>query len=748
MRVFRFRFFVAALAPLSATWIGAAPAYAQDSAQDIEDVFEIEEILVTARRREESLRRVPASISALTGEGLEDIGATSFADYAGSVPGLLFQDWQLGSAGRGQQAVIRGVTTGLGSSLFSQSTVAIYLDDIPLATFFDPEVAGIERVEILRGPQGTLYGDRSMGGAIKYITADPSLDKFYGSVEARLAQTEHADDLSYRVSGMLNTPLSDKAALLLVGAYNDRAGYVDSDGSDPLDLVDSVYVKEGHNTREVTQLRAKLLFEATDDLSFVLSGYYEDNDIGGSSYYDPAKSDLTTTALFAPDGNSRETRAGNLRVEYDLGWASLFSSTSYLEDDTAIILPLTAGFQPFVEFVAGLVAQEPVDFRDPFRTDERANADTFTQEIRLSSNSDGAFNYLFGLFYTDGDTEGSAPAIQPGLAPFNTPTAALFGLTGNGTDVAFDFSGSGEFEELAGFGELRFDMLDEKLQATVGGRFFDVENKGFGPDGSETASSSETDSIFRGSLAWFPNEFLTVFGQVAQGYRSGGGNTTIPDPPANFADAFDADTLTNYEVGLKARTPGGKLTANLSAFYIDWDDIQTQFLSPGGFLYVANAGSAETRGVELEFASNPFDRVLLSGSLAYLKAEIAEDVPGAGLVDGDRLPGTPEWTASLNARTQFDIGSNYVLEPSIFWTYRDESFAQFGATQGQALESYSRTNLALVLRNAEAGWDLRLFADNVTDEAPTLAFYGFRSVPQVVTIRPRTVGLALTVDFD
>jgi outer membrane receptor protein involved in Fe transport len=431
-----------------------------------------------------------------------------------------------------------------------------------------------------------------------------------------------------------------------------------------------------------------------------------------------------------------------------LGWGELYSSTSFLNDKTRIQVPLTPFFQPFVEAVASTVAGTAIDFRDPFRTDERNKSDTFTQEARISSSGDGRFNYLVGVYYTDGESVGSAPAVQPGLAPYNTPLAGMLGLTGDGTDTAFDFSGAGDFKELAGFGEMRWSLADDKVEMTLGGRLFKAESTGIDADGNITSSASETDTIFRGALAWLPNDNLTVFGQISQGYRAGGGNTQIPDPPANFDDSFDADTLTNYEIGVKTRTANDRLAASVSVYFIDWEDIQTQFTSPGGFLYGDNAGAAETSGVEIELTANPWSNAILAASAAYLKAELTEDVPGAGLVNGQRLPGTPEYTASLNLRQRFAIGGDYSLEPAVFWTYRDESYAGFGATQGQLLDAYSRLNLSLLLANEMSKWDFRLFVDNVTDERPTLAHYGFRGVPQIVTIRPLTYGLTFTKNWD
>ena len=749
-RRFRLRWGVLAIASIAATPL---PALSQGSESGADESFKLEEIIVTARKREESLQKVPSSISAVTGEGLEEIGATSFADYAGTVPGLLFQDAQIGSSGRGQNAVIRGVTTSLSPSGF-QSTVAVYLDDIPLQTFFDPDVAGIQRVEVLRGPQGTLYGDRSMGGAIRYITAEPSISDATGSITLGVGETDNSPDTNHRLRGSVNMPLSNRSAFLLVGSLNNRGGYVDSDGlasADFVDAVDTNFVEKGFNTRDVTQLRGKFLLEATDDLEFLVTGYYEDNDIGGGAVFDPTKPEFRVTNLFGADTNSRETSALNLRIRYDLGWGELYSSSSYLDDETQINIEYTPLFSSVVEFFASNVSMffggGPIDFREPIRGDERVGAKTLTQEIRLSSSNNGNFNYLVGLYYTGGDNTTIAPIVQPGFAQYNTAFAALAGFTGDGTDVAYNFSGATETSELAVFGEARFDLADDKLQLTFGGRFFDYENIGFGSTGIQNRDASENGSIFRASLAWFPNDYVTVFGQVSEGYRAGAGNTPIPDPPANFGDV-DADTLINYEIGVKFRTPNNRFSAALATYLIDWENIQTTFFTPGGFFFLDNAGAAETSGIEFEFASNPFRNAIFSGSIAYLSAEISEAVPALGIAAGQRLPATPEYTASLHLRERFSINDNYSLEPGVFWTYRDESFTAFGEGQGQLLDSYSRLNVSVLLNNEASNWNLRLFADNVTNETPVVGVNNFRSVPQVSTIRPQTIGLTFSKDFN
>ncbi len=718
----------------------------QESSSDDDNVV-LEEIIVTARKREESLQDVPAAISAITGQGLEDIGAEGFADYAGTIPGLLFQDLQVGAAGRGQQAVIRGVTSNLGAN-FSQATVAVYLDDLSLPTFFDPDPVDLERVEVLRGPQGTLYGDRSLSGAIKFVTARPQLNETSLSVDATSSLTRFSDDISFRGSAVANVPLvEDKLALRVVAAYEDQAGFIDSDGSDPFDVVDNEFVGEDINSREELQLRAKLLWQATDNLSILGTVFYEDDALGASPNFDPAKDGLVTTALFAPDPNERETLAANLRIDYDLGWADFISTTSVLDDRSSIILALTAFFQPNVEAVAGLLSGAPVDFRDPFRTTEENRTDAFTHEMRLQSKLDGPLNYLVGFYYFDSEFDSDAAAVQPGFAPFNTPVVTAFGFVGDGTDTVFDFSGQGSLEEIAGFGEIVFDALDDRLQLTAGARLFRTETEARDLDGNVTASASDSDVIFRFSGSYKFDDDTLIYAQVSEGFRSGGGNVAVPDAPPEFVDEFTSDTVWNYELGLKASFFENRVTTNLSAFLVDWSDIQTQITTAGGFLFTANAGAAETYGIELEVFTLPFENFNLSGSLAYLKAELTEDVPGAGLVDGQRLPGTPEITGSVTARYTHRVSETMELVPSVLYTYRGQSFSGFGVNQGFELDAFSRLNVGVSLTDLEDNWSVTLFADNLTDERPVVSPFTFRTVPQVATIRPRTVGISFSKDF-
>ncbi|MEQ8691740.1 MAG: TonB-dependent receptor, partial [Pseudomonadales bacterium] len=316
-----------------------------------------------------------------------------------------------------------------------------------------------------------------------------------------------------------------------------------------------------------------------------------------------------------------------------------------------------------------------------------------------------------------------------------------------GTNAVFDFGGGSEFSELALFGELYFMTLNDRLQLTLGGRVFRSKADTIALDGSTAASSKEDNNILKASASWSASDSSMFYAQVSQGYRSGAGNTDIPDPPANFDTQFGADTLTNYELGYKGTLFDGKLQANASVYYIDWQDIQSQFTTDGGFLYGGNGGSAHTQGVELEFTATPISSLMISGSVAYLEAELDEDVPEADLIDGQRLPGTPEWTASLNVRSQHNVSNSLTLTPSALITYRDESFAGFGVDQDEVLDAYTRVNLYLELASNDGDWSVTLTGENVTGETPIVQTYGFRTVRQFVTIRPRTWGFAFRKSF-
>ncbi|HEY0938545.1 MAG TPA: TonB-dependent receptor [Steroidobacter sp.] len=689
----------------------------------------IEEIVVTAHKRSQLLQDLPAAVTALTEGALQKMGADDFLGYAMTVPGLSFVDKGPGA----RKVVLRGISTGTDGE--RSPTVGVYIDDLPITAggpFPDLKLFDVERVEILRGPQGTLYGAGSMGGTLKIVTNKPSTERLEGMVEADVSSTRDGGE-SYSLSGMLNVPvIDDKLALRTVLYQRDRAGYVDNVALGAKDV----------NDEEVQGGRFMARFQPTEALTLTATVLREDVSSGGRPTVDilpdgePAYDDLQQARQFA-ETLEDDLVVGNLTLEYDFGWAALTSASSYFDRSRQTATDVST-------FFGGLgLAVSQIDFAD---------AEAWVEELRLTSQSQDPLQWLFGAFFYD-RTQVSGQSF-PSDAAAGSPFVNL-GLSSTQT----------EERQRALFGEISYDLTDA-LQLTAGARWFDVRqrfdgwNKGllFGapidtsdpPTRQGRASESVVNLKFQVAYQLTPDVLL--FAQAAEGFRQGGPLAALPNDAVTGAPAptqFNADSLWNYELGLKSSWFANTVLLNLSAFYIDWSDIQTLVRRQDGLSYTGNGGKASSRGLELEASVRPAPGLSMSLSSTYTRAQLEQDAPLIGGVKGDQVPGVPEFSASASAEYAFSLTS--AVEAFVYG-----DFSYVGSTRNAFelslsrpsfdQESYDLANLRTGVR--WDGWELTLYASNLFDARPSL--YVETLLPDVIqktTLRPRTVGLLLRSRF-
>ena len=709
-----------------------APGTAGSSAQPNVNMG-LEEIIVTAQKVEERLRDIPMSITAMSGRELQALGATQFVDFANTVPSLNFT-----SSGVGQTQVnLRGITSGYNVS----PTVGIYVDDVPYgsSTAFtnsaqlalDVGLFDMSRIEILRGPQGTLYGASTMGGLLKYVTNVPDTAAFSATMRANVSSTEDGG-VGYDGSSAVNVPLVEsKAALRLSGFYTHNGGYIDNLALDD-DDVDQADMYGG---------RVDFLFTPNERLSVRLVAFAQEVERDGSIAADfgrlsgdPIDGELEQRHVLA-EPFEQSFRLASATVKYSFDFATLTSISSYqtvrsdaITDFSPLYVPAFGG--PGVFSAIGLA--------------RNADTDKFTQEIRLAA-SGPVVDWLVGAFYTDEDS-----AQFQKLLPFD-PSGALSPVNLLTADIP------SRYEEYAGFGNLTFHLTD-RLDLTGGVRYAHnsqaQEQLGSGLLIGHVPERRSSDSVvtYLANLRYRVNDNVMPYVRFATGYRPGGPNAVLNglDGQPLAQPTFDSDKLASYEAGIKLSSPERRVNADLAIYHIDWDDMQITAIRNGLGL-IANAAKARSRGAELTVTALPLPDLTIVGAFGYSNAELTEDAPDLGGVKGESLPDAPELTAAVSAEYRFGLGS-YEAFAGTSMRYVAERNASFDLAMGMPqyrLPDYAsfdvRTGVTV------GGTRVQLYCKNVGNERGQLSAITGTSLAggpaNVSILQPRTLGLSVDVSF-
>ena len=713
---------------------GVAPASGQDD--DAQSV--IDEIVVSALKRDSNLRDVPASVSAVTGEHLQDIGAQSLADYINSIPGVTFNNYQPGVS----EVVIRGISSTTYHEQ-GQTVAGYYINEIPLSepgwpiVIPDIDTFDLNRVEVLRGPQGTLFGSSSLGGLVNYFVNEADPEGFDSAFEVSYGQTAHSDGDNYAAKAMVNAPVSDDFAVRLVALRRFDTGYLDNVTTGQADA----------NDLETTGARLSAVYDVSGDTSLSWMTLWQKSELDDQTY---ATIPTLTRDTVVPEPHEPELTIHSLRLDSTLGIGDLTIIGSVSDKESRIV---------FDQSGSGFLQATPTE------TIGNASADAVNLEIRLASNNDSRIGWLFGATYLESEKESADDITQPGAAAFIDANPADFGgnpgslLAPN--DVISSFQIDADNDEVAVFGEVNFELSDT-VELTVGGRFFDASVNAtvtrppsalfagfFDPDGSSfTESQDETGFTPKLSLAYRPNERFMLFGLYSEGFRVGGAN---PNPPSATAEgaaaAYDSDSVQNFEVGVRSDLADGRLRLDATLFHIDWEDIQVRLFTPAPLFlaYVTNAGAADIDGAELSLRWRPNERFDWDSNVTWQDARISKFLPdtfapGGGHDKGSTLPGAAEWTVHNRLAFQFNGAWRPVLSASHL--YQSKAPVAFNSSTERG--GFSITNVRLSMSiNDRLG--ASLFVNNAFDEygivnAPFADFYPqpLGSVP-----RPRTWGVTL-----
>jgi len=753
---------IALLLPLSVAALPAAMAQDTAAAEEAEDssLKQLDVTVVTATRRSKSVQEVPLNISAIDGENLREQGIGSLSELGRVVPGLFVLDQ---GARASNQIIVRGLNAdpvaaseALGNG--SGGTVATYIGEIPL--YVDLRMEDLERVEVLLGPQGTLYGAGTLGGAIRYIPRRPELATT--SVEVRGAGygLSKSASLGSKIGSTLNLPIGETLALRFNIDYLDDPGFIDynfvvrapgvSDPEPDFGNQNSVNAnllrREDADTQETLSARFGLRWQPSDTLDINLTHYYQAQDVGARSINHEVSfgTGLYESAHRFLEPSDRKNALTSLEITADLGFAELTSATGYStydevgqRDQTDLLISLEYSYEAFPAFAAF--------------TREDQDDDIFNQELRLVSTGDGPLNWIVGGFYNKLNVDAQSREFTPGYSEY---------LGGGRPDNLEYFSvNQTKLEERAIFGEIGYDITD-RWQITVGARYYDYKldtrdavdfplaNSIFGDAGPDEINldfqqggQEDDGSLFKFNTSYRFSDEVLGYATISEGYRIGNSNGVAPCPtplpPNQIACGlpdelqFFPDKTTNYELGLRTTWFDRRLTLNGAVYYIDWEDPQLAGTTDNAALPITlNGEGAESTGVEVSFNALLTDALSLRGSVAYTRAELTEDAPGllntvvppgfSPRVDvdglrGDRLPGSPEKQANLFASYLMPLANDRYLTFNYGVSAIGDVLTRTGGrADGEALPGFSVHNASLVYdRDA---WTVTLYAENLLDK--------------------------------
>ena len=764
----------------------------------------LEEITVTATKRESTIQDVPFSINAQTAKDIQRSGATDLEQLSRNVAGLTVMNLGPGQS----QVAIRGVSAGqiIRDQPGVKEQVGVYLDDAVISlSLFTPDfdLYDLNRVETLRGPQGTLFGSGSVGGTIRYITNKPRLDEFESSVELDVNSITDGE-VGGHIKGMVNVPFADgRAALRLVGYTTEYGGFIDarqeSTGS----------FKEDVNSGNRSGVRAALTFEASDTVTITPRIVYQEVEADGFNRQEVYN-------LFAnPYTDARPPIQLGERQQH------LLTDEEFTDETLLADVALTAEFANFnLDFVGSVLDRELLVSRDASALTGSVSVDLgfpdagvllasnlrdtteleqTTIEARISSSGDGQWQWQFGVFYSDTDRTYAQRLPTPGYAGFTDATlgAGTSAAVANGytnLDSPFNSDLPYNIEQTAFFGEASFDVTDA-VQLTFGGRYYDFTDKrtitsgGLFANGDTNAADTTSSDGFtpRVMLSWDMNDTTTFNAQASQGFRLGGVNDPLNPSLCSAEDIvtfggfqkFGDETLWNYEAGTKSRFGNG-VTLNAAVFYTDVDDLQVNLDSGQCSSRVAvNVEDSHTAGVEIELAAQPSDSFELSLAGTVLEAEFdstflkADGTPLAGLIDGNRIASVPEIQIAGSGTYTFPLswmgGSDGFVTATVNYigdriTQPSDQLAgagdftsglAFGGATGNEVTTVDLNLDAYTIVNLSAGiekddWSAVLYIHNAGDENANTSFdreRGGRARLAFRTNKPRTIGLTFRKNF-
>jgi iron complex outermembrane recepter protein len=784
---------------------------AAGSVQAAQPADEIAEIIVTATRRAEDIQDIPLNIAAIGGVQLQQQGITDLANLGRAVPGLYVIDQGKRTS---NQIIVRGLNvTNVGAQdsagNASGDIVATYVGEIPM--YIDLDLEDMQRVEVLLGPQGTLYGSGTMGGAIRYIPNRPQLDATTLTLRGAGYSLSQSDDWGKKGGFTVNLPLGDSFAIRASLDYTDDPGFIDQpflvkqagvsnpqpDFTNASAVAANLFRKNDTNFTETTSGRVALRGQPIPGVDVNFTQYFQTMDSGGRNGNSAAAfgTGRYESAVRYLEPNKRINRLTALEITADLGFAELTSATGMSRykdvgsrDQTDLLITLEYSYEAFPTFSAF--------------TRDTADERTFNQELRLVSKSDGPLGWIGGLFYNKFRNTEYSNEFTPFYDDY---LAGFLGGTGRPDDLEYIAPVYERLTEQAVYGELSYD-LTEKWQVTAGMRLykydyaalsgadFPVSNSANGLAGPDeinvdlnASGQKDSGALYKFNTRYNFTDDLMGYLTFSQGYRIGssngldlctgaGSSQTVCASPAEFQ--YFPDKTNNYELGIRSQWLDHRLTLNGSVYFIDWVDPQLSSATlVGSSPITKNGKGAESKGIEVSFNAKLTDRFNVSGSYAHTKAELSADAPALLLGigppgfftgtftdgrSGDRLPGSPENQATFQANYQMSLGSDWTLDFDYGLAMVGNVITKVGLREGgETLPGYTVHQAAATLRGD--AWSLSLYSRNLFNKYAVTGTRSTRNFIQTVqdengdpvkvrsymedVLRPREIGLRFSYDF-
>jgi len=694
----------------------------------------LQEVVVTALRREELAQQSPVSIRALGGQALRASGHQDYRDYLAAIPGVNYSEAGL----RSIRITVRGVAD---ANSAGDPLTGVYIDESPItetfAAMLDPDIYDVERVEVLKGPQGTLYGSGSMGGTVRIITRKPKLDAFEASGETALSSFAHGG-VNARVDAMANLPLSPGVASLRVSTgYRRDSGWIDNLATG----------ERGLNTVEKRNIRGQVLLRPSADATVILGVLHQAEDLGGPFYEDLRLAPYETARAYRERGAQRATLY-SLTAEAALGWASVLSASNYLSKATVVQNDNSAALRVQVQRLVGVTVGD----NEGLGVHSGNQFHLFTQELRLTSPGQGALDWVAGGFFSRGVTKATT------VFDFSQSPSLAQRVSGS---AFYDADQVYRSRQAAIFGEVTLKAT-ERLSLTAGLRVFDVRQNnrlaGAGLlNGGDTwlrQHASGASKTRKYLLKYAANPNSMVYAQAAEGYRNGGATGGFPTSACaddlaavgltSVPDAFGPDKLWNYELGSKNTLANGRLVLNGAVYRIDWRHMQTGVSLSCGFGLTINGGKAVSQGAEFETVLTPVRGLTLTGAFSYLDATLRQTIAGAPGRAGDRLPYVSKWSWNLSAQYRWGLGGDLRGVVRAELNHVGDRWSGFAgqANRARLLDPYTALNMRLGVSHGP--WSLSLYGANLTDAHVANATSGAN---YRVVGAPRLIGVELGAAF-
>ncbi|MHA4837964.1 TonB-dependent receptor [Sphingopyxis sp. MSC1_008] len=687
------------------------------------------EIVVTAQKREQRLQDVPAAVSVVDTGALAQTNQSRLRDFFSSVPG--FQASPSPGGGGTQTLVIRGISSGT----FSNPTVGIMIDEVPFGaavTEFSPEVdpADLERIEVLRGPQGTLYGASSLGGLVKFVTTEPSTTRVFGKVEAGINGVSHGSSVGYALRGAINLPLAETFAIRVSGFTRKDPGYIDN----------PILGKNDVNDFSSRGGRISALWKATDNVSVKLSALFQRSIAQGQNEEVSAAGlgNYQTNYILDTGRSTKNIRAYSAVIQADLGPINLTSVTAYSTFEATAAQDYTS-IPPWGTLAANGFGVPGAPSR------YRANVKRPTQELRATFRTGPMIDWLLGGFYSDEQT-------------FIRQAITAQAVDGTTAGTIFRYEQPINFREYAVFANPTV-RLSDKFSVQFGGRYswqtatYEAVTQSGSLYGGNTIVLPELvrrDKVFTYLVTpqYRFSSDLMLYARVATGYRPGRSNSANPNPLIPRVAA--PDRTTNYEIGVKGDLIDNMLTYDVSLYQIDWKKVQLVQIDPVSSLsFTSNAGRARSKGAEVSLTLRPGSGFNLSGWLSYNKSVLTEGVvsTAAYAPTGATLPYSPRFSANASIDKRFDISADVTGTLGATFSHVSGREGTFVATPARAIyPAYSQFDLRAGLQYAD--WSLTLYARNVTDKRGLIGGGAGAYPPSAfVYIQPRSFGASLGKAF-